>query len=75
MPSIAVGFLNVREVMAALQEEAERVGEFSRACLITPCRIGVPEADLARLAGRPRHDVHYDGHALWVHGVDCHVER
>ncbi len=75
MPTIAVGLLNAGAVMRALQEEAERLGELSRACLISPCLIAASEHDLARLAVRPRHDVHYDGRTLWVHGLDCLVER
>jgi hypothetical protein len=75
MPTIAVGMINVREVMAAIQEEAARFGLFSRACLITPGLIGVQESDLERLAGRPRGDVHYDGIRLWIRGVDYGVRR
>jgi len=74
MPTIAVGLLIAREVLAALHEEAQRSGERSRACLVTPCLIAVAERDLARLAARPRGDVHYDGRRLWVHGVDWHVQ-
>jgi len=75
MPTVAVGLLNVKEVMAAIREEAERLGEFSRACLISPGLIGLTEIDLARLATRARTEVHYDGRAVWVHGVDCHVQH
>jgi hypothetical protein len=75
MPTVAVGFLNIREVMDAIHEEAERAGSVSRACLISPCLIGLQESDLARLAGSPRAGVHYDGQRLWVHGLDFAVQR
>jgi hypothetical protein len=70
MPTIAVGRCNVAEVMRVIHEEAERTGSFSRACVITPALIGVQEADLTRLADRPRGGVHFDGRSLWIRGVD-----
>lgn len=75
MPTIAVGFCNMRNVMAALQEEAERVGVISRACRITPGLLGVQETDLRRLASRPRTGVYYDGRNPWIGGVDYTVHR
>lgn len=75
MPTIAVGLCNADEVMQAIHEEAERRGVFSRACRITPALIGVQESDLTRLANRPRGGVHYDGHSLWIHGVDFLIQR
>jgi hypothetical protein len=75
MPTIAVGLQNIAAVMTAIRAEADRCGAVSRACLITPALIGVQESDLARLAHRPRDDVHYDGHSLWIGGVDFLVDR
>jgi hypothetical protein len=75
MPTIAVGLMNVREVMQAIREEAERRGVFSRACLITPGLIGVQDSDLARLTARSKDDVRYDGRKLWIGGVDYFVNH
>ncbi|HEY6794177.1 MAG TPA: hypothetical protein VI248_05800 [Kineosporiaceae bacterium] len=75
MPTVAVGCLNIRDVMDAIRQEADRAGLCSRACLISPCLIGLQDSDLARLTARPRSDVHYDGHRLWVRGLDFQVHR
>lgn len=76
MPAIATGVQYREPLLRAAREAADAVGTRSSATIVTPALVAISEADLLRLvAGDRRSDVFYDGHVVWIDGIDFRVQR